>query len=198
MRTHRKIDKTILTTEGSIQYNRYVLRPDGPEAAAMLMKLEGAKTVVPLDAYLGIADLPFKITVSMMLEIAYWAAKTGSYQDAEDFIRRTKGITVSDDTIRKVVNYIGNLVFMDDCRLARECEMQLNSCVREDSYSKQGTLYLQTDGAALNTRTKDQNDSTWRENKLGLAFSSDHIHYWKNAKGQMQHRILSREYMALQ
>ena len=196
LRTHRKIDKTILTTEGSIQYNRYVLRPDGPEAAAALIELEGAKTVVPLDDYLGITDLPFKITVSMMLEIAYWAAKTGSYQDAEDFIRRTKGITISDDTIRKVVNFIGNIVFMDDCRLARECEVELNSCVRDASYSKQGTLYLQTDGAALNTRTKDQNDSTWRENKLGLAFSSDNIHYWKNAKGQMQHRILSREYIS--
>ena len=196
LRTHRKIDKTILTTEGSIQYNRYVLRPDGPEAAEALLKLNGSKAVVPLDDYLGIAELPFKITVSMMLEIAYWAAKTGSYQDAEDFLKRTKGISVSDDTIRKVVNYIGDLVFENDCRLARACEVELNSRVRNASYSKQGTLYLQTDGAALNTRTRDQNDSTWRENKLGLAFSSDHIRYWKNTKGQTQHRILSREYIS--
>ena len=196
LRTHRKIDKTILTTEGSIEYNRYVLRPDGADAAAKLMELDGTKAVVPLDAYLGIADLPFKITVSMMLEISYWAAKTGSYQDAEDFLKRTKGVSVSDDTIRKVVNYIGNLVFREDCRLAKECEIALNTAARDASYSKAGTLYLQTDGAALNTRTKDQNDSTWRENKLGLAFSSDHIHYWKNAKGQQQHRILSREYIS--
>ena len=99
-----------------------------------LGELDGAKAVVPLDAYLGIADLPFKITVSMMLEISYWAAKTGSYQDAEDFLKRTKGVSVSDDTIRKVVNYIGNLVFREDCRLAKECEIALNTAARDASY----------------------------------------------------------------
>ena len=195
MRTHRKIDMTILTTEGNIADNRYVLRPDVAEAAAKLMELDGTKAVVPLDAYLGISNLPYKIYVSMMLEISYWAAKTGSYQDAEDFLKRTKGIAMSDDTIRKVVNYIGGIVFDEDCHVAKECEADLNSRVRNASYSKRGVLYLQIDGAALNTRTKDQNDSTWRENKLGLAFSSDHIHYWKNAKDQMQHRILRREYI---
>ena len=196
LRTHRKIRKIILTTEGSIEYKRYVLRPDGTEATAKLMELDGTRAVVPLDAYLGISNLPFKITVSMMLEISYWAAKTGSYQDAEDFLKRTKGISVSDDTIRKVVNYIGGLVFEEDCRIAKKCEEELNSRVRSASYSKRGTLYLQTDGAALNTRTKDQNDSSWRENKLGLAFSNDHIRYWKNSKGQTQHRILQREYIS--
>ena len=158
--------------------------------------MENAKAVIPLDSYLGIADLPFKITVSMMLEISYWAAKTGSYQDAEDFFKRTKHLSLSDDTIRKVVNYIGRLIFEEDCRHAKAYETELNTHVRETPNRKEGTLYLQADGAALNTRTKDQNDSTWRENKLGLAFSSDHIHYWKNAKGQTQHRILSREYIS--
>ena len=173
-----------------------MLRPDGSEAAAKLMELDGTKAVVPLDDYLGVSNLPFKITVSMMLEISYWAAKTGSYQEAEDFLKRTKGISVSDDTIRNVVNYIGDMVFKEDCRVAKQYETELNSKVRDASYAKRGTLYLQTDGAALNTRTKDQNDSTWRENKLGLAFSSDHIHCWKNAKGQIQHRILCREYIS--
>lgn len=186
----------ILTTEGNITYNRYVLRPEDTESAHKLMELEGAKAIVPLDILLGIADLPFKISVPMMLEICYWAAKTGSYQDAEDFFKRTKSITLSDDTIRKVVNYIGGIVFDEDCLLAKNCETALNSKVWEASYSKKGTLYLQTDGAALNTRTKDQNDSTWRENKLGLAFSSDHIYYWKNAKGETQHRIQRREYIS--
>ena len=189
LRTHRKISKQIITTEGSLEYYRYVLRPDGDESAAKLHELENAKAVIPLDSYLGIADLPFKITVSMMLEISYWAAKTGSYQDAEDFFKRTKHLSLSDDTIRKVVNYIGRLIFEEDCRHAKAYETELNTHVRETPNRKEGTLYLQADGAALNTRTKDQNDSTWRENKLGLAFSSDHIHYWKNAKGQTQHRI---------
>ena len=41
---------------------------------------------------------------------------------------------------------------------------------------KNGILYLKTYGADLNTRFKDKNGSTWRENKLGLAFSSDNIY----------------------
>ena len=61
---------------------------------------------------------------------------------------------------------------------------------------KGGVLYIQTDGAALNTRSKDDDGSTWRENKLGLVFSSDNIRYWTDAKGRKQHRILKREYVS--
>lgn len=196
MRTHRRIIKTVLTTEGSISYRRYILRPDGTEAANKLMEIEGTKAVVPLDSMLGIDNLPFKITVPMMLEISYWAAKTGSYQEAEDFLKRTKRIPLSDDTIRQVVNFIGGLVFKEDCRQAQECKTVLDTKVPDASYSRPGVLYLQTDGAALNTRTKDANDSTWRENKLGLAFSSDNIYRWVSAKGEPQHRILRREYVS--
>ena len=114
MRTHRKLPKEIITTEGKITYERYVLRPDGAEAAAKLKELENRSTVVPLDIVLGTAGLPFKITTQMMLEICYWAAKAGSYQDAEEFISRAKGVKLSDDTIRKVVNYIGGIVFDDE------------------------------------------------------------------------------------
>lgn len=196
LRTHRKLPKEILTTEGKITYERYVLRPDGKADADRLKQLENRNAVIPLDSLLGISGLPFKITVPMMLEIAYWAAKTGSYQEAEDFLKRTKRISLSDDTIRKVVNYIGNLVFEEDCRLAKESMDALDHGVIPCSYDKEGVLYIQTDGAALNTRTKDQNDSTWRENKLGLAFSSDHIYSWRNARGERQHRILQREYIS--
>jgi len=62
--------------------------------------------------------------------------------------------------------------------------------------AKDGILYIQTDGAALNTRSKDDEGSTWRENKLGLVFSSDNIRYWTDAKGRKQHRIYKREYVS--
>lgn len=196
LRTHRKLPKEIITTEGKITYERYVLRPDGAQSAARLKDLENRSAIVPLDIALGVSGLPFKITVPMMIEISYWAAKAGSYQDAEEFIRRAKGIDISDDTIRKVVNYIGGIVFEEDRRHARESAKALNAGNIPCSYDREGVLYLQTDGAALNTRTKDQNDSSWRENKLGLAFSSDHIYYWKNSRGEAQHRIQKREYIS--
>ena len=61
---------------------------------------------------------------------------------------------------------------------------------------KTGILYIEADGAALNTRHKNAEGSTWRENKLGVVYSSDHIHWWKNKKGERQHRIDQREYVS--
>ena len=159
-------------------------------------KLYGVKTVVPLDIYLGVDRIPFKISVKLMLDIAYWAVKLDSYQETEDFFRRTYNLIISDDTIREVVNYIGSVVYDNDCKEAEEALTMYNSCSLPFSHDKEGTLYIQTDGAALNTRTKDDNDSTWRENKLGLAFSSDNIHYWTSKRGIREHRILSREYIS--
>jgi hypothetical protein len=37
------------------------------------LKKTGAKSIFPLDCYLGISGLPFKITPAAMLKIAYWA-----------------------------------------------------------------------------------------------------------------------------
>ena len=57
-------------------------------------------------------------------------------------------------------------------------------------------LYIEADGAALNTRHKNEEGSTWRENKLGVVYSSDHIYYWKNKKGKREHRITKRDYVS--
>lgn len=65
------------------------------------------------------------------------------------------------------------------------------------SPSREGTLYILADGAMVNTRKKNADGSTWRENKLGLVFSTDHIHFWKTAKGEIRHRIEQREYISL-
>ena len=34
--------------------------------------------------------IPFKMSIGMMLEIAYWAVKLSSYQDAENYFLQTK------------------------------------------------------------------------------------------------------------
>jgi len=64
------------------------------------------------------------------------------------------------------------------------------------SNNKSGVLYLEVDGAALNTRTKDADGSTWRENKLGIVFSSDNIYYWTGNDGKRHHQIRKREYIS--
>ena len=192
------MERKILTTEGYLKYSRYVLRPSDSESASKLQERDGSKTVVPLDCVMGVNRLPFKVSAQMMVEIAYWAAKLSSYQDAEDFLARTKGIRVSDDTVREVTNHVGSIVYNDDCAKADECRRMMDECrINNDEAQKEGTLYLMTDGAAVNTRTKDENNSTWRENKLAVAFSDDNIHFWTDGKGQRQHRIEKREYATL-
>jgi hypothetical protein len=161
-----------------------------------LLELNGSKSIVPLDSYLGLAGLPFKITPTAMLKIAFWAQNQGSYQRAEDAITEAMGINVNDDTIRSVTNYVGGIVFKEDCKKADEAMAKLETGKLRFKNNADGTIYIQTDGAALNTRFKNEEGSTWRENKLGEVFSSKDIYFWNDKKGRRQHRIMKREYIS--
>jgi hypothetical protein len=164
---------------------------------AALMANEGITSIVPMDYYLGILGLPFKMTVDAMLEVAFWAQNQSSYQAAEEALLKAVGIRVNDDTVRLVANCIGSRVFEKDCESAEMAYKKLISGKLSFPESKKpGVLYIETDGAALNTREKDNDGSTWRENKLGVVFSSDNIHFWTDQKGARQHRIEKREYVS--
>ena len=131
-----------------------------------------------------------------MLRCAYWAQNQCSYQSAENVMRDTYGISINDDTIRLVTNYIGSIVFDEDCRKADRRFHELDSGKAVYTHRKGGVLYIETDGSALNTRHRNDDGSTWRENKLGVVYSSDNIYYWRNKKGELEHRINKREYVS--
>jgi hypothetical protein len=197
LRTNKRYSRSVLTTNGSLSIVRYVLRPKTNADADALQALEGLSAVVPLDDYLNITNLPFKMTPEVMINVAIWAQSQCSYQEAEDAMFRAHQLRISDDTIREVTNYIGNIVFREDCRKADEDFDKLNSGkLRFPNQKKKGILYVETDGAALNTRSKDENGSSWRENKLGIVFSSDNIYTWTNKKGEKQRQINKREYIS--
>ena len=149
-----------------------------------------------MDDALGISDLPFKMTPELMLRCAYWAQNQCSYQAAEDVIKNTYNLSVNDDTIRLVTNFIGKLVFENDCKRTSETYQKLTSGKEKFKNNKSGVLYIEVDGAALNTRHKNSEGSTWRENKLGVVYSSDNIHRWTSKKGTKEHRIEKREYIS--
>lgn len=149
-----------------------------------------------MDDALGISDLPFKMTPELMLRCAYWAQNQCSYQAAEDVIKNTYNLSVNDDTIRLVTNFIGKLVFENDCKRTSETYQKLTSGKEKFKNNKSGVLYIEADGAALNTRHKNSEGSTWRENKLGVVYSSDNIHKWTSKKGTKEHRIEKREYIS--
>ena len=149
-----------------------------------------------MDDALGISDLPFKMTPELMLRCAYWAQNQCSYQAAEDVIKNTYNLSLNDDTIRLVTNFIGKLVFENDCKRTSETYQKLTSGKEKFKNNKSGVLYIEVDGAALNTRHKNSEGSTWRENKLGVVYSSDNIHRWTSKKGTKEHRIEKREYIS--
>lgn len=162
----------------------------------MLFEKDGVKSIAPLDCALGLSRLPFKMTVDLMLRCAYWAQNQGSYQEAEEALFEASHISVNDDTIRLVTNFIGREVFREDCARVDSVFELYNSGKLVFPASRKGILYIEADGAALNTRHKNADGSTWRENKLGIVFSTDNIHFWINSKGERVHQILSREYVS--
>jgi len=177
-------------------YSRYTLIPEEAVSKKRLYELNGLKSVAPLDSYLGVAGLPFKITPTTMLKIAYWAQNQGSYQRAEEAITEAMQINVNDDTIRAVSNYVGGIVFKNDCQSAELAMAKLESGKLRFPNNISGVVYIQTDGAALNTRFKDEEGSTWRENKLGEVFTSKDLYFWTDKKGKRQHRLLRKEYVS--
>lgn len=179
------------------------IRHDDEEAAEPNNRIKGGDNgrnitrVVPLDEALGIDRLPFKMSVQLMLRCAYWAQNQCSYQAAEDTILDIMKLKINDDTIRKVTNTIGKIIFENDCREAELAWKKLNDCKLRFPYSKQGVLYIEMDGAALNTRHVNDEGSSWRENKLGVVFSSDNIKSRKNSRtGELEHHIEKREYVS--
>ena len=149
------------------------------------------KSLYPLDSYLGIAGLPFKITPQCLLRIAYWAQNQLSYRRASEAIKQIMSVDVDRVTIHSVTNYVGSFVFKNDCRNAREAMELLDSGKMGQPRDKKGTLYIETDGAAINTRLKDA-DSTWRENKLAVAFTSDDIRWWTAKDGERRHSFIKK------
>ena len=177
-------------------FSRYALIPKDSVSKQILYQLTGMKSVSPLDSYLGLSGSPFKITPAAMLKIAYWAQNQGSYQRAEDAISEALKIRLNDDTIRQVTNYVGGTVFKNDCIKANEAFHTLETGKMKHLESIKGVIYIQTDGAALNTRHRDESGSSWRENKLGEVFTSKDIRYWTDHKGKRQHQVLRKEYIS--
>lgn len=189
--------RDIATINGVISITRRRLRPVSKENKDLLMEAEGVRSIAPLDCFLGIDKLPFKMTAAVMLECAYWAQDQASFQRAEEKIERTLHLKIDDDTVRKAAGYIGRAVFEEDCRNADRVWKEFSTRpLAMAPRRKKGTLYIEVDGSAINTRVQDEDGSTWRENKLGIFFSTDNIHQWKNKKGEICRTISKKEYVS--
>ena len=184
--------RKILTTKGELSINRTVLRPINTESLEKLMLESNSKSIVPLDILLKISDLPFKMTREMMCEVAFWGQNQSSYKAASEILLKVHGTSIAPDTVRVVTDFVGRIVFKEDTREANRIYDDIQNLKHDGN--KKGVLYIQTDGAALNTRTKNAEGSTWRENKLGIVFSSENVRKSMNKKGESTSKVLKKEY----
>lgn len=145
-----------------------------------------------MDIMLGIDVLPFKMTREMMCEVAFWAQNQASFKAAEEIIHKTCGVLLSASTIRAVAEFVGRIIFEQDTNEAIRAYERRKEIDR--SIRKAGILYVQMDGATINTRLKDKDGSSWRENKLGMCFSSDNIKIYISKKGEKVGQIQKKEY----
>ena len=154
------INRTILQIVGNIDLDKYGLK---------------SKLIVPLDEYLGIDKLPFKVSIKAMIEIAFWGQNQPSFQKASKIIERVLNIKISATNVLKITEYVGKLVYEYNYNKALEI-WKNRANIDTTTTERKNTLYIQADGAAINTRIEDENGSTWKENKLGIFFSESDMY----------------------
>lgn len=122
-----------------------------------------------------------------MIEIAFWGQNQPSFLKASKVINRNLGIEISGNNVLKITEYIGKIVF--DYEYNKAIEIWNNRANIDINIEvKKGTLYMQADGAAINTRIEDENGSTWKENKLGIFFSESDMYKRKNTSNIINHK----------
>jgi hypothetical protein len=199
VRKYRFFQTSLMTLGGRIHFKRMALIPSTPKDVAKFKELgEVRGQIFPLDEALGLTKLPFKITVAAMLEIAKESTRCESYEEAEQILKEMTSIQINDDTMRKVTNTIGTIVYNNDVKSADSLwsEMEAGRLTFPEAKIDH-TLFLEADGAMLPTRQKGQKGVVYKENKLGMAFSSKHFHCWKTDDGTRKHSLTQREYTAL-
>jgi hypothetical protein len=173
---------------------------------------------------LGVSCLPFDMTMGAILKVAQEACRADSYEDAQVSLLEI-GINVNDDTIRAVTNTVGKIVLENEKKEADRAFSAFNTGqLRFPKEKKPYVLYLEVDGSMAHTRkaqnigkdlqtinstvavaTKGDDNSTlekpskkdpWREDKLGMAFSTDNLLWWTDKHGEKQHKILKKDYVS--
>jgi hypothetical protein len=188
VRNKGKQERKIQTIHGVLPVRRSVLKAEGNRTSA-----EGGRReeIIPLDDYLKITNLPFKMSREMMAETAFWGQHESSFKSAEMMLRKSVPTRITDSLIEEVTYYVGKRVYEDDTGQARSIERNMDKI--PDKAEKEGILYIMADGSAVNTRQKDEKGSTWKENKLGMVFTSEDLRTRKDGTTQ---DIQKKEYVS--
>jgi hypothetical protein len=212
LKTNMRIPISIQTEDKKIVILRYVLIPETIEDKKKLIELTGKKSIYPVDEYLGLSNLPFKITVKGMLKICNFAQRERSFKETSNLLSDACNIKLDPVTIISVVNHIGKIVFDNEIAKANETYKLLTSGKLKLANKKNDNiLYIQVDGAMVNIReeAKTENsdinsenlknkNSSWHENKLGLVYGSENVRITRRIQKyghyEYRHSISKKEY----
>ncbi len=67
---------------------------------------------------------------------------------------------------------MGEILYEKDCKEAGQAKKMFKNNKLEFKNDQERTLFLMMYVATINTREKDENNSTWRENTLAIAGNS--------------------------
>lgn len=177
-RQQREVEIRIKTLSGEISYKRDYYYCKGCRYGE-----------TPRDKDLGIHDVSYKMTKSLMAEVAFYGQSQGSFERAGRMLTKALKLRINEETIREVTEYVGSFVFKQDTEKAEQTLSNIHKIGNEPE--DDSVLYIETDGAAVNTRVEDENGSTWRENKTVLVFRDKDMIRRKDDR----HIITKKEYI---
>ena len=179
----RNAELKILSTIGELKIERTVLNNRSENI-----------NIIPLDEYLKLDKLEFKVTKKMMLKIGYYAQNQISYEATARLFKEEFGIEISGKQVEKITKYIGKIIFEEDTKKAEEVYENILTSIpeKEIKEKEKKILYIMTDGAAVNTRIEDENGSTWKENKTVMVFTDKDLITRKDGSKL----IINKEYAA--
>ena len=150
------------------------------------------KTYPQGDKELGVLD-EIRATDDFIEIAAFVAQMVPSLNNGCDILSRTMGVHINGSQLKKIVDYAGSRMHKKQMETAEESynkpEEAIDFVPEQDK--KDLTLYIGTDGCAVNTRIQDEDGSTWKEMKLGMTFLDKDI--------ERKHdtiRIKNKEYVA--
>lgn len=187
---------TITTVHGKLTYTRNVFVVKNPKVYLRIYA-NGKKDIVPLDNFLGVGTSPFKMSINTMLLCSYVAKESNSYKHAEEQLKNYMGLSIDSDTIRRVMNTIGEIQF----------DINIDEAEEIDKMRKAGTLpkkdvvkditYIMPDGSYVWTilskmqGMKDQLEALfgYKEVKLAVIFKESDIVRGISKHGKKTHKI---------
>jgi hypothetical protein len=177
--------RKIQTINGELCIRRSILRLK----TGIISGDAGIREQIPLDEYLGIDSLPFKMTKLMMVETAFEGQNQISFKMAEKVLQERYRIKITDCQIRKVTCFIGKRVFDADVQRAKAAYKNQAKLSRYGD--KKGILYLAVDDNTINIRGADELGSSRRQICLGIVFNNSSLKVKNNA---VVYNISEKEY----